>query len=116
MTLLDRLGGRQAIMQGVEETFRLLSRHPHPSHGEELTCRDYAAFLREKLGAEPVEDSVHNLMCTLPASSGRPKDWAAQVLAQAGIPPLARAEQLTVEQFAALADALAGASLSQGET
>lgn len=70
MTLLDRLGGRQAIMQGVEETFRLLSRHPHPSHGEELTCRDYAAFLREKLGAEPVEDSVHNLMCTLPASPG----------------------------------------------
>jgi len=71
MTLLDRLGGRQAIMQGVEDTFRLLSRHPHPSHGEALTRRDYAAFLREKLGAEPVEDPVHNLMCTLPATPGR---------------------------------------------
>ena len=71
MTLLDRLGGRQAIMQGVEDTFRLLSRHPHPSHGEEFTSRDYAAFLREKLGAEPAEDPVHNLMCTLPATPGR---------------------------------------------
>ena len=56
--------------------------------------------------------TVHN---ALAAYFGRPKDWAAQVLAQAGIPPLARAEQLTVEQFAALADALAGAGLSQGE-
>ncbi|WP_297243210.1 M20/M25/M40 family metallo-hydrolase [uncultured Flavonifractor sp.] len=71
MTLLDRLGGRQAIRQGVEDTFRLLSRHPHPSHGEVLTCGDYAAFLREKLGGNPVEDHVHNLLCPLPATPGR---------------------------------------------
>ncbi|MBM6886860.1 M28 family peptidase, partial [Pseudoflavonifractor phocaeensis] len=71
MTLLDRLGGRRAIRQGVEDTFRLLSRHPHPSHGEALTCGDYAAFLREKLGGNPVEDHVHNLLCPLPATPGR---------------------------------------------
>lgn len=71
MTLLERLGGRQTIIQGVEATFRLLSRHSHPSHREEATCGDYAAFLREVLGAEPVEDGVHNLMCTLPATPGR---------------------------------------------
>ena len=71
MTLLDRLGGRQAILQGVEDTFRLLSRHPHPSHGEALTSGDYAAFLRERLGGRPAEDHVHNLLCRLPASPGR---------------------------------------------
>lgn len=71
MTLLDRLGGRQTIIQGVEHTFRTLSRRPHPSHDEGETCGDYAAFLREKLGAQPVEDGVHNLLCTLPATPGR---------------------------------------------
>ena len=71
MTLLDRLGGRQAIRQGVEDTFRLLSRHPHPSHKEEATCEDYAAYLRERLGVQPLRDEAGNLLCALPATPGR---------------------------------------------
>ena len=48
MTLTDRLGGRAAILRGVTDTFRFLSRHPHPSHGEGNARADYAAFLRER--------------------------------------------------------------------
>ena len=71
MTLLERLGGRQAIVQGVEAVFRRLSRHPHPSHGEARTCEDYAAFLREALGGQPLRDRAGNLLCRLPACHGR---------------------------------------------
>ena len=71
MTLTDRLGGRAAILRGVTDTFRALSRHPHPSHGEERTREDYAALLRERLGAAPAADRAGNLFCTLPASPGR---------------------------------------------
>lgn len=71
MTLLERLGGRQAIVQGVERVFRQLSRHPHPSHGEALTSEDYAAFLREALGGQPLRDKAGNLLCRLPACHGR---------------------------------------------
>ena len=55
MTLLDRLGGREAIRQGVEDTFRLLSRHPHPSHVDERapldTLPDYVLLLAGTLEA-----------------------------------------------------------------
>ena len=71
LTLLERLGGRQAIIRGVEDTFRLLSRHPHPSHGEAATCEDYAAYLREVLGGAPLRDRANNLLCRLPAAPGR---------------------------------------------
>ena len=48
--------------------------------------------------------TVHN---ALAGYFGRPKDWAGAVLESAGIPLNARAEQLTIQQFGALADALA---------
>ena len=48
--------------------------------------------------------TVHN---ALAGYFGRPKEWAGAVLDQAGIPQNARAEQLTIQQFGALADALA---------
>ena len=71
MTLTDRLGGRAAILRGVTDTFRFLSRHPHPSHGEGNARADYAALLRERLGGGPAADGAGNLFCTLPASPGR---------------------------------------------
>ena len=35
MTLLERLGGREAITRGIVHTFRILSRRPRPSRHEE---------------------------------------------------------------------------------
>ncbi len=43
---------------------------------------------------------------SLSASLGLPKPLVEQALAGAGLPPAARAEQLTLEQFAALANQL----------
>lgn len=71
LTPLERLGGRQAVIQGVEAVFRRISRHPHPSHREAATCRDYADFIREELGGVPIQDSSNNLLCRLPATPGR---------------------------------------------
>ena len=47
--------------------------------------------------------TVSNSLC---AGLSLPKDMVIRALTQAGIPPTARAEQLTMEQFAALSDAL----------
>lgn len=70
MTLLERLGGRQAVTAGVVDTFRALSRHPHPSGAEEAAGRDYGEYLRA-LGLSPVRDGAGNLRADLPASPGR---------------------------------------------
>ncbi len=70
MTLLERLGGRQAITAGVIQTFRTLSRHPHPPGEEEATGRDYMKYL-EALGLSPVRDGAGNLRADLPAAPGR---------------------------------------------
>lgn len=69
MTLLERLGGREAITRGIADTFRFLSRSPHPSHGEEAVSGDYMAFLT-RLGLSPVRDGAWNVMANVPASPG----------------------------------------------
>ena len=70
MTLLERLGGRQAVTAGVADTFRALSRRPHPSRHEAATGEDYMAFLRG-LGLSPVRDGAGNVMAHCPATPGR---------------------------------------------
>ena len=70
MTLLERLGGRQAITAGVVDTFRTLSRHPHPSGQEEAAGRDYMAYLRD-MGLNPVRDGAGNVLAEVPPSPGR---------------------------------------------
>ena len=34
MTLLERLGGRETVTRGIVDTFRAISRPPHPSGQE----------------------------------------------------------------------------------
>lgn len=70
MTLSDRLGSRADITAGVVDTFRTLSRHPHPSHHEEAVGQDYMEFLRG-LGLSPVRDEAGNVMADCPATPGR---------------------------------------------
>ena len=70
MTLSDRLGSRADITAGVITTFRILSRHPHPSHHEEAVGQDYMEFLRG-LGLSPVRDEAGNVMADCPATPGR---------------------------------------------
>ena len=70
MTLSERLGTRAAITAGVVDTFRTLSRHPHPSRREEATGEDYMALLTG-LGLSPVRDGAGNVMANCPAAPGR---------------------------------------------
>lgn len=70
MTLLERLGGREAITAGVVDTFRTLSRHPHPSHHEEAVGADFMEYL-QALGLSPIRDGAGNLLAEVPASPGR---------------------------------------------
>lgn len=70
MTLSDRLGSRADITAGVIDTFRTLSRHPHPSHHEEEVGHDYMEFLTN-LGLSPVRDEAGNVMANCPATPGR---------------------------------------------
>ena len=46
MTLLERLGGREAITRGIVHTFRILSRRPRPSRHEEAAGEELDAYLR----------------------------------------------------------------------
>ena len=53
MTLLERLGGREAITRGIVHTFRILSRRPRPSRHEEAAGEELDAYLRG-LGLSPL--------------------------------------------------------------
>ena len=57
MTLLERLGGREAITRGIVHTFRILSRRPRPSRHEEAAGEELDAYLRG-LGLSPVRDGA----------------------------------------------------------
>ncbi len=46
MTLLERLGGREAITRGIVHTFRILSRRPRPSRHEEAAGEELDAYRR----------------------------------------------------------------------
>ena len=70
MTLLERLGGREAITAGVVDTFRTLSRHPHPSRHEEAVGADFMEYL-QALGLSPIRDGAGNLLAEVPALPGR---------------------------------------------
>ena len=61
MTLLERLGGREAITRGIVHTFRILSRRPRPSRHEEAAGEELDAYLRG-LGLSPVRDGAGNRM------------------------------------------------------
>lgn len=69
MTLLEQLGGREEITNGIVSEFLCLCRVPHGSGHEEAV----GALLMEKLtalGAVPVRDSWGNIMADLPATPG----------------------------------------------
>lgn len=69
-----------------------------------VAVRDEAFFFRAvKAAFGQRRKTVSNSLC---AGLSLPKDTVIRALTQAGIPPTARAEQLTIEQFAALSDAL----------
>lgn len=70
MTLLERLGGRAAVTDGIVDTFARLSRHPHPSHCEQAVGEDFMEYLRQ-LGLSPVRDGAGNVMADVPATPGR---------------------------------------------
>lgn len=70
MTVSHRLGSPADITAGVIDTFRALSRHPHPSRREEATGEDYMELLRG-LGLSPVRDGAGNVMADCPATPGR---------------------------------------------
>ena len=70
MLLSHPLGSRADITAGVIDTFRALSRHPHPSRHERATGEDYMAFLTG-LGLTPVRDEAGNIMAHCPATPGR---------------------------------------------
>ena len=64
------VGKKADITAGVIDTFRALSRHPHPSRREEETGEDYMELLRG-LGLSPVRDGAGNVMADCPATPGR---------------------------------------------
>ena len=70
MTMLERLGGREAILAGVLEEFRGLSARPHGSGNETAEGR-YLMERLEKLGLSPVQDEAGNVMADVPPSPGR---------------------------------------------
>ncbi len=70
MTLLERLGGREAITRGIVHTFRILSRRPRPSWHEEAAGEELDAYLRG-LGLSPVRDGAGNRMADVPPAPGR---------------------------------------------
>ena len=70
MTLLERLGGEETVIQGIVSTFRELSALPHPSWGEGETARALSRRL-EGQGLHPVLDEWNNLYCQVPAAPGR---------------------------------------------
>lgn len=70
MTLLERLGGREAITRGIVHTFRILSRRPRPSRHEEAAGEELDAYLRG-LGLSPVRDGAGNRMADVPPAPGR---------------------------------------------
>ena len=45
MTLLERLGGREAITRGIVHTFRILSRRPRPSRHEEAAGEELLSLI-----------------------------------------------------------------------
>ena len=57
MTLLERLGGREAITRGIVHTFRILSRRPRPSRHEEAAGEELDAYLRG-LGHAKISDGT----------------------------------------------------------
>ena len=70
MTLLERLGGREAAARGIVEIFRRINRPPHPSWHEGAAAAEVAALLGE-LGVETQRDGAGNLLARLPAAPGR---------------------------------------------
>ena len=70
MTLTERLGGRAAISRGIVDTFRRISRRPHPSHHEAAAAGDLMELLTE-LGLSPVRDGADNILAEVPATPGR---------------------------------------------
>ena len=69
-TLLERLGGREAITRGIVEQFCVLSRFPHPSHGEGR-LGDFLQRRLEERGLEVRRDGTGNLLCLVSPSPGR---------------------------------------------
>ena len=70
MSYLERLGGAQAVIDGIVSQFRALSALPHPSWGEGESARALAGRLAER-GLSPQLDQWNNLYCDLPAAPGR---------------------------------------------
>ena len=70
MTLLERLGGRETVTRGIVDTFRAISRPPHPS-GQEGAAADAVAALLSGLGLGTERDGAGNLLCRVPAAPGR---------------------------------------------
>lgn len=70
MTLLERLGGREAVTRGIVETFLRLNAVPRPSWHEEAESALLMAEL-EGLGLRPESDQWHNVRADVPASPGR---------------------------------------------
>lgn len=70
MSGLERLGGEQAVVDGVLEEFRGLCAVPHPPRHEAAVSARYRSRL-EALGLSPVSDELGNLMAEVPAAPGR---------------------------------------------
>lgn len=79
MTLLERLGGREAVIRGIVAEFRALSRRPHGSRHEGAAGNDLAARL-EEMGLSPVRDGAGNILARVPAAPGR--EGAPELLLQ----------------------------------
>ena len=69
MTLLERLGGRETVTRGIVDTFRAISRPPHPS-GQEGAAADAVAALLSGLGLGTERDGAGNLLCRVPPPPG----------------------------------------------
>lgn len=70
MTLLERLGGPEAIIQGILSEFRGLNQFPHGSRNEKAQS-DYFMQRLTSMGLSPLQDGAGNVMADVPATPGR---------------------------------------------
>lgn len=62
----------EEIIQGVLTEFMELAKYPRPSHHEKAVS-DYIVSRLRKLGAEPIQDEVYNVIADIPATTGYEK-------------------------------------------
>lgn len=70
MDLIARLGGENAVIEGIVEEFRGLCLVPHGS-GNEAAESAYLAERLRRMGLSPAADGLHNLYADVPAAPGR---------------------------------------------